>query len=167
MLVLVMGVTASGKSTIGALLAARLGFTFHDADDYHPPQNLAKMAADRALDDADRWPWLERLSQLAESWEAEGGAVLACSALKQAYRDVLLQRVLEPRVLYLELARADAEQRLERRRGLHAVVCDFTGILDGQYRDLEPPTEALTVPALLSPEQIIQRALAYVASARA
>ena len=97
----------------------------------------------------------------------EGGAVLACSALKQAYRDVLLQRVLEPRVLYLELARADAEQRLERRRGLHAVVRDFTGILDGQYRDLEPPTEALTVPALLSPEQIIQRALAYVASARA
>src|SRR4051812_33225275 len=100
MFVLVMVVTASGNSTIGALLAARLGLAFHDADDYHPPENLAKLAAGIALGGADRWPWLARLSELSESWEGEGGAVLACSALRQAYRDVLLQRVHSPRVVY-------------------------------------------------------------------
>jgi len=167
MFVLVMGVTASGKSTIGALLAARLGLAFHDADDYHPPENLAKLAADIALGDADRWPWLARLSELSESWEVEGGAVLACSALKQAYRDVLLQRVHSPRVVYLELARAEAERRLVERRGRHAIVRDFARLLDGQYRDLEPPTDALWVSAASSPKTIVERACAYVAQGRA
>jgi gluconokinase len=162
MFVLVMGVAASGKSTIGALLAARLGLGFHDADDYHPPENRAKMAADIALDDTDRWPWLARLSELAELWQAGGGAVLACSALKRAYRDVLLQRVESPRVVYLELSRKEAERRLEQRRGLHTIVRDFTRLLDGQYRDLEPPTDALTVSAELSPVAIVERAYAYV-----
>ena len=167
MFVLVMGVTGSGKSTSGQLLAARLGLPFHDADDYHPPENRAKMAADLALDDADRWPWLVHLAELAFSWQAEGGAVLACSALKQAYRDVLLKRVLAPRVVYLELSRAEAERRLERRRGQHAIVRDFARLLDGQYRDLEPPADALWVSAELGPEQIVEQAIAYVALARA
>jgi len=166
MFVLVMGVTASGKSTAGKLLASRLGLAFHDADDYHPPENRAKMAADLALDDTDRWPWLTRLAELGVAWEAAGGAVLACSALKRVYRDVLLQRVLAPRVVYLELPRVEAERRLEQRRGQHAIVRDFTRILDGQYRDLEPPTNALTVSAELSPEAIVERAVAYVAPAR-
>jgi len=163
MFVLVMGVTGSGKSTTGALLAERLELAFHDADDYHPPANRAKMAADIALDDADRLPWLAKLAELAVTWEAEGGAVLACSALKQVYRDLLLERVSAPRVVSLELARAEAERRLERRRGQHAIVRDFSRLLDGQYRDLEPPTNALTVSAELSPEAIVERAAAYVA----
>ena len=167
MFVLVMGVTASGKSTIGRLLAARLGIAFHDADDYHPPENRAKMAADIALDDADRGPWLVNLAELALSWEAEGGAVLACSALKQAYRDVLLKRVPAPRVVYLELAIAEAQRRLEARRGQHAIVRDFARLLAGQYRDLEPPADALRVSAELSPELIVDRAAAYVRLARA
>lgn len=162
MFVLVMGVSASGKSTAGKLLAARLGFSFHDADDYHPPGNRAKMAADVPLDDADRWPWLSRLAELAVAWEAEGGAVLACSALKRAYRDVLLQRVLVSRVVYLELSRAEAERRLEQRRGQHAIVRDFKRLLDGQYRDLQAPEDALTIAAELSPEAIVERAAAYV-----
>ncbi|HEX2671347.1 MAG TPA: gluconokinase, GntK/IdnK-type [Polyangiaceae bacterium] len=162
MFVLVMGVSGSGKSTAGRLLAERLGLAFHDADDYHPPENRAKMAADVALDDADRWPWLTRLAELSASWEAEGGAVLACSALKRAYRELLLQRVHAPRVVFLELSFAEAQRRLEQRRGQHAIVRDFTRILAGQYRDLEPPTEALTVSAELSPEAIVERAVAYL-----
>src|SRR3954462_13690936 len=90
MFVLVMGVTGSGKSTLGKLLADRLGLPFHDADDYHPPENRAKMAADIPLDEEDRRPWLALLAQLAVGWQAAGGAVLACSALKQAYRELLL-----------------------------------------------------------------------------
>ncbi|HEY0467428.1 MAG TPA: gluconokinase, GntK/IdnK-type [Polyangiaceae bacterium] len=165
MFVLVMGVAGCGKSTSGKLLAARLGLAFHDADDYHSPENRAKMAADIALDDADRWPWLEHLAALAAGWESQGGAVLACSALKQIYRDVLLARVLAPRVVYLELSRAEAERRLEQRRGQHAIVRDFTRLLDGQYRDLEPPLEALSVSAELAPEQIVERAVSYLTRA--
>ena len=165
MLVLVMGVTGSGKSTSGRLLATRLGLAFHDADDYHPPESRAKMAADLALSDADRWPWLAQLSSLAVSWESQGGAVLACSALKQAYRDLLLKHVTAPRVVYLELSRVQAEQRLEARRGQHAIVRNFTRLLDGQYRDLEPPTNALTLSAEQSPEQIVEQAAAYVTRA--
>ncbi|HET7545600.1 MAG TPA: gluconokinase, GntK/IdnK-type [Polyangiaceae bacterium] len=162
MFVLVMGVTGCGKSTVGSLLAAELGFSFHDADNYHPPENRAKMAADIALGDADRWPWLARLAELGVEWEAAGGAVLACSALKRAYREVLFERVRSPRVVYLELPRAEAERRLTGRRGQHAIVRDFARLLDGQYRDLEPPSEALTLSAELSPEQLVTRAAAYV-----
>ena len=157
-----MGVTGCGKSTSGALLAARLGLAFYDADDYHPPENRAKMAADIALGDADRWPWLQHLAELSVAWEAQGGAVLACSALKQAYRDVLLARVADPRVVYLELPRAEAERRLEARRGQHAIVRDYARVLDGQYRDLEAPTDALIVSAELSPTAIVEQAAAYV-----
>ena len=167
MFVLVMGITGSGKSTSGRLLAARLGLPFHDADDYYPPENRAKMAADIPLGDADRWPWLARLAQLAGSWQSQGGAVLACSALKQAYRDVLFEHVRAPRVLYLELSRAAAERRLEQRRGQHLIVGDFARLLDGQYRDLEPPTDALRVSAELEPQAIVEQAAVYVAQGNA
>ena len=167
MFVLVMGVTASGKSTIGKLLGARLGVPFHDSDAYHSPESRAKMAADIPLSDEDRWPWLARLAELAASWEIQGGAVLACSALKQAYRDVLLQHVRAPRVVYLELSPAEAARRLELRRGQHAIVRDFARLLAGQYRDLAPPADALRVPAALDLEAIVEQACAYVALARA
>src|SRR3954467_461118 len=125
MFVLVMGVTGSGKSTLGKLLADRLGLPFHDADDYHPPENRAKMAADIPLDEEDRRPWLALLAQLAVGWQAAGGAVLACSALKQAYRELLLEHVQDQRVIFLDLPRASAEQRLIARRGHHPFVRDF------------------------------------------
>src|SRR5699024_6117803 len=123
---------------------------FYDADDYHSPESRAKMAADIALGDTDRWPWLARLATLAASWDSQGGAVLACSALKQAYREVLLKQVRAPRIVHLALPRAEAERRLELRRGQHAIVRDFTRVLDGQYRDLEPPSDALSLSAELS-----------------
>ena len=158
MFLIVMGVTGCGKSTVGKLLAERLGLQFHDADAYHPPENRAKMANNIPLGDADRWPWLELLAKLAGDWETQGGAVLACSALKQAYRDVLVKQVPAHRVVYLELSRAGAERRLEGRRGQHEIVRDYDKILDGQYRDLEPPSNALTISAEPSPREIVERA---------
>jgi carbohydrate kinase (thermoresistant glucokinase family) len=162
MFVIVMGVTGSGKSTIGKLLGERLELPFHDADDYHSPENKAKMAADIALVDADRWPWLQHLAELALGWEATGGAVLACSALKQAHRDILLAHVPNHRVVYLDLPRASAEARLAERRGHHQFVREFQHLLDGQYRDLEPPQDALHVSADLPPAEIVASASAYV-----
>jgi carbohydrate kinase (thermoresistant glucokinase family) len=159
MFVIVMGVTGSGKTTIGKLLAERLGLLFHDADDFHSAANRAKMAHNIPLDDADRWPWLELLAKLSVEWEAQGGAVLACSAVKQVYRDMLLAHVPNHHIVYLELSRAVAERHLEGRRGHHEFVRDFDHLLDGQFRDLEPPTDAIVISAELSPAEIVERAV--------
>ncbi|MEO8904860.1 MAG: gluconokinase, GntK/IdnK-type [Polyangiaceae bacterium] len=160
MFIIVMGVSGCGKSTIGQMLAERLELPFHDADAYHSPENRQKMAQDMPLTDADRWPWLARLSTLALSWEAQGGAVLACSALKQAYREVLVSHAADSHIVYLELSRPAAARRLEGRRGQHEFVGEFARLLDGQYRDLEPPTFAITVNAELRPSEIVELAFA-------
>ncbi|HEY5374708.1 MAG TPA: gluconokinase, GntK/IdnK-type [Polyangiaceae bacterium] len=164
MIVIVMGVTGSGKSTIGKLLADRLGISFYDADDFHSAANRAKMAKNVPLDDADRWPWLELLAKHSVEWEAQGGAVLACSAVKQAYRDLLLAHVPNHHIVYLELSRDGAARRLEARRGHHEFVRDFDHILDGQFRDLEPPMDANTISAELSPPEIVERAAAALST---
>jgi carbohydrate kinase (thermoresistant glucokinase family) len=165
MFVVVMGVTGSGKTTIGQLLAGRLSLPFHDADDFHTPEKRAKMARNEPLDDDDRWPWLRLLAQLSVQWEAQGGAVLACSAVKQSYRDVLLEHVPHHRVVYLEVSRAAVERRLEVRRGHHQFVGDFDHLLDGQFGDLEPPHDAITISAELSPGEIVERAAAALLNA--
>jgi carbohydrate kinase (thermoresistant glucokinase family) len=157
MLIVVMGVTGAGKSTVGEMLAQRLGFAYYDADAFHPPQNRAKMARNEPLGDADRWPWLEAIAELVPRWEAAGGAVLACSALKRAYRDVLLKNASKSRVVYLRLTAADLVPRLEQRRGGHAFVGDFDRILAGQFRDLEEPEGALVVPGTLKPPELVER----------
>ena len=164
MFVIVMGVTGSGKSTIGKLLADHLGISFYDADDFHSSENRTKMAQNVALDDADRRPWLELLAKLSVKWEAQGGAVLACSALKQAYRALLLAQVPNHYLVYLELTRQGAALRLEARRGHHEFVRDFDHLLDGQFRDLEPPTDAITISAELSPAEILERAAAALSA---
>ena len=142
---LLMGVAGSGKTTVGRALAARLGLPFHDADAFHPAANLAKMARGEALDDADRAPWLARLAALLAEWQAQGGAVLACSALKAAYRQQLL-RDLAPetwRLVHLHADRRTLEQRLRSRQG-HFFP---PGLLDSQLQALEEPADGLRVDA--------------------
>jgi carbohydrate kinase (thermoresistant glucokinase family) len=138
MIVVVMGVSCAGKTTIGRLLAERLGCPFLDADEFHPPQNVAKMAAGTALSDEDRWPWLKGLNEKLKTAES---AVLACSALKESYRQQLSQGIADCRFVHLhgdiELIRA----RLGGRRHRYMPA----SLLDSQFAALEPPRGAIEV----------------------
>ena len=153
MIVVVMGVTGSGKTTIGELLAARLGYRFLDADEFHPPENVAKMAAGTPLTDADRWPWLEKLNRkLLESPDA----VLACSALKESYRSVVSRGLPGCRFVHLrgsiELIRA----RLQERRHRYMPA----SLLESQFATLEPPADAIEIDIAPPPERCIEAILA-------
>lgn len=148
-----MGVAGSGKTTVGSLLAERLGWPFFDADDFHPESNLEKMRGGMALSDADRLPWLERLRELiADCLGQDKSAVLACSALKESYRRTLAEG--DPRVRFVFL-QADPEvlaRRLEQRTG-HFFA---RPLLDSQLSALEAPAEAITVDASRTPEEIVR-----------
>lgn len=151
MIVMVMGTTGSGKTTVGRLLASRLGWEFADADDFHPPANIAKMRQGLPLDDADRAPWLKILHDKILEWNAEAhNVVLACSALKQSYRDELLVGPVV-KLVYLKGSYELFSRRIQSRHGHFAKVA----ILEGQFRDLEEPADAITVDAALSPEEIV------------
>ena len=138
MIVLVMGVAGVGKTTIGAALARELGWRFIDADDYHPPQNVAKMKAGIPLEDADRWPWLAHLNKALKE---EENAVLACSALKAAYRERLAQGVARFAVVYLHGTPALIRERLNTRSHRYMPAT----LLDSQFAALEPPAEAIAI----------------------
>jgi gluconokinase len=159
MVVVAMGVTGSGKTTVGEKLAAALGWTFYDADDFHPPANKTKMHAGIPLTDEDRWPWLRAIRGAIESALAESrGAVVACSALKAAYREALAGGLEDVRFVLLDGPRDLLAGRLESRRG-HFMNPD---LLDSQIATLERPTDAVTVDISASPsEQVaaIRRAL--------
>jgi gluconokinase len=136
MIVLIMGIAGCGKTTVGQHLAAALGWPFFDADDLHPAANIAKMASGRPLDDADRAPWLERLRQLIDEHAAAGAsAVLACSALKQSYRERLLGGCAAARLVYLQASRALLAVRLHER----AHHFFPAALLDSQLAVLEEP----------------------------
>lgn len=147
-----MGVTGSGKTTVGQALAASLGWAFCDADDLHPPENVAKMAAGEALTDADRWPWLDRI--VAESRErARRGesAVVACSALKAIYRECL-RRAGDVRFVYLRGSEATLAPRLARRRHRYMPAA----LLPSQLATLEEPDDALTVDVRLAVDEQVR-----------
>jgi gluconokinase len=151
MVVILMGVTASGKTTVGRLLAEASGYQFYDADDFHPSANVDKMRRGIPLDDDDRRPWLETLRDLVRRCLAEErNAVLACSALKQAYRRYLL---IDPRVklAYLKVDEELIRQRLQRRQG-HFMN---PALLESQFTTLEEPDDALWLDASRSPEEIV------------
>lgn len=135
--VIVMGVSAAGKSAIGKEVARGLRATFLDADDYHPEANVAKMRAGTPLTDEDRAPWLAAVGAAIAAKQAAGeGVVMACSALKRAYRQVLADAVPGLRFVYLEIAPEVVEERLTRRRGHF-----FNPALGAsQFKALEPPT---------------------------
>jgi gluconokinase len=132
-LVVVMGVTGSGKSTVGSALAERLGIPFADADDFHGPENVAKMRAGTPLDDSDRLPWLRTIGEwLAEHRDA--GAVVTCSALKRVYRDILRAAAPEVTFLHLDGDKETARQRVAGRAG-HFMP---ESLVDSQFAALEP-----------------------------
>jgi len=153
-MVIVMGVSGCGKSTVGQALAASLGWPFFDADDYHPEGNIRKMANGLPLTDEDRAPWLERLRDVLASEHAAGrSAVLACSALKERYRDVLRTAAPEVRFVYLCGTRDEVLQLMSRRTG-HFMK---PGMLESQFAALEPPRDALSIPVRLSCADQVQR----------
>jgi gluconokinase len=136
-IVIVMGVAGSGKTTVGALLSGKLGWTYAEADDFHPAANVAKMAAGHALDDADRLPWLEAIGRwIDERHAADEPGVVSCSGLKRSYRDLLRDRRPEVRVVFLDGSPEVIHQRLVARHG-HFMRPEM---LDSQFADLEPPT---------------------------
>ena len=133
---IVMGVSGSGKSTIAAELAKRLSWTFEDGDRFHPKSNVAKMSAGHPLTDKDRLPWLQAIAdEIDRVCEAGGHVVVACSALKRAYREILVHGRDDVRIVFLDGSQALIADRLARRKG-HFMP---PGLLDSQFKTLEPP----------------------------
>lgn len=155
-----MGVSGSGKSTIGQELARQLGLPFADGDDFHPLENVAKMAAGMPLEDADRLGWLAAIHAFAKEQGKESGAVIACSALKQQYRRQLVQGI-EPSVVwvYLQGSFELIRQRMQARQD-HFMP---EALLKSQFAILEEPQHAITVSVAPPPEVIIAEILAALA----
>jgi gluconokinase len=146
-----MGIAGSGKSTVASALASALGFELIEGDAYHPAENVAKMAASIPLTDADRWPWLAALRQAMDAVLRRGGsAVVACSALKCAYRERLLSNDVQ--LVYLQVSAPVAQTRLAARRG-HFFA---PALLKSQIETLEEPQEALIVDADQDSAEIIR-----------
>ncbi len=160
--VVVMGVAGAGKSTVARDLAQELGWDFADGDDFHPAANVAKMAAGEPLTDVDRLPWLEGIARWIDDELASGRrGVIACSALKRAYRDAL--RRPEVLFVYLSVPRAELYRRVNRRPG-HFMPAS---LLDSQLAALEPPAadeRALTVNADADPRRTVEEIRARLAA---
>ena len=134
---IVMGVSGSGKSTIGEALAARIGWRFEDADSFHPASNIAKMSAGHPLTDEDRWPWLRAIADEIDRVSAAGERiVIGCSALKRIYRDLLVHGRHDVRIIYLQGTQALIAGRLGERKD-HFMPA---ALLTSQFKALEPPT---------------------------
>jgi len=156
-----MGVSGSGKSTVGKALAQRLGWAFADGDIFHPRVNVEKMRAAQPLDDADRAPWLSAIAAQIGTWHAEGvKGIIACSALKRRYRDIIIAPYKAVQLIYLQGSQALVAERLRRRHG-HFMPA---GLLDSQFAALEPPApdeKAIVV----SIEQPVDAIVEYIVTA--
>lgn len=164
-LVVLMGVTGAGKSTVGTLLAARLGLPFRDADDFHPPANIAKMSAGQPLTDADRWPWLDAIGAFLAA-HAGRGCVVTCSALKHAYRDRLRAAAPALRFIHLQGDMALIAARQGARQG-HFMPASLVA---SQYATLEMPGReegVITLDVTATPAELVERAVAALEGARA
>lgn len=152
MIVILMGVSGAGKTTVGELLAARMGWPFYDGDAFHPPANVEKMRRGIPLTDADRWPWLEALRDHVRALADEGrSAVVACSALKASYRDLLLSAGDQARIVYLKGTPALIDARLRARSG-HFFD---PALLASQFEALEEPADVIAVDVAPPPERVV------------
>jgi gluconokinase len=152
MIIILMGVSGSGKTTIGEQLAQALSWPFYDADQFHPPANVAKMQQGIPLTDEDRWPWLQALRAHIETCIHQSiSAVLACSALKQAYREHLITDEAEVKLVYLKGDYDLIQERLAQRRG-HFMP---PGLLASQFAALEEPEQGVVVDIGPPPETIV------------
>ena len=160
----VMGVSGSGKTTIGTLLAERLGWEFADGDDFHPPANVEKMHGGHPLTDEDRWPWLRAIAAwIDKTCRAGGHGVVACSALKRRYRDVLLDGSPAVRLIYLRGGPEVMGRRLAARHG-HFMP---ESLLLSQYDALEEPDpdeDPITVDVAQRPDEIVDRILTHLSA---
>lgn len=163
-IIVVMGVAGSGKSLIGAALAARLGCEFVDGDDFHPADNVKRMASGVPLTDADRGEWLRALAaRIAESKKGGSGLVVACSALKRSYRDILRSAAPDLQLVFLEGQQELIAERLAARRGHYMPA----SLLDSQLATLEAPTaveRAWVVDIASGPGEIVDDLVARIAA---
>ncbi|MBC8008155.1 MAG: gluconokinase [Prolixibacteraceae bacterium] len=156
MIAILMGVSGAGKTTIGQILSRQLGWPLFDADEFHSAASIEKMRSGIPLDDADRWPWLDRMNTMIRQKEARGESVLlACSALKQVYRDRLSEGAAEIRWIYLKGRFELIRERLETRKGHYMKA----GLLESQFAALEEPVDALSIEIDDTPEAIADSVL--------
>ena len=152
MVIVLMGVAGSGKTTVGRMLAAQLGWPYRDADEFHPPANVDKMSRGVPLTDHDREPWLAAIRHyIDEALARNGRAVVTCSALKEHYRRIIVPDGGRAKLVYLIGDFSLIAERLRAREG-HFMKAEM---LASQFADLEPPRDALTVDIAKSPEQIV------------
>jgi len=157
MVYVIMGVSGCGKTTIGKMVAAEKGVPFFDGDNFHPEKNVKKMSQGIPLNDEDRKPWLEILAHQITEWNKLGGAVLACSALKESYRNHLKSQSKYDQVqfIYLKGSKDLISERLHKRSG-HYMPAD---LLDSQFNDLEEPKDAITISVDGEPKTIAHEIL--------
>ena len=156
MMVVLMGVSGVGKSTVGAALAARTGWRLYDADEFHSAASIEKMRSGIALTDADRWPWLDRMNAMLAEKQMQGeNVLLACSALKQKYRDRLALGGLQLCWVYLKGDFDLIRRRIEARKNHYMKA----GLLESQYAALEEPRDAIVVDVSAEPDAIAESIL--------
>ena len=153
----VMGVSGSGKSTVARLLADRLGWSFAEGDEFHSPENKAKMASGVPLTDDDRWPWLRAIRDWVDG--QPGDVVLTCSALRRAYRDVLREARGRVRFVHLDGSVATIGERINARTG-HYMPPTLLGSQFATLEPLAPEEDGVVVSVAGTPEEIVARALA-------
>lgn len=150
-----MGVSGCGKTTVGNLISQESGLPFFDADDFHPPENVEKMKSGEPLNDEDRQPWLEKLATQIEKWNRKKGAILACSALKETYRQLLLSKSKDVQFVYLKGNKDTILERMKARKGHYMPP----KLLDSQFEALEEPSNAITIFIENSPNEIMRQIL--------